>query len=250
MNIVRTQQTPALERKVFRERCLAFQRVYWKWHASKADKRILPRPIDLILSPELREDLAQPHYVSMAESTFESFRDRLDDSSTQWRKRCDDRLRDIARNTPEFQGKISQDTDPLTLASVVFTCSSCKYGWDSNESIEPFYPSVISHNCLWLRVVTAQDPLTRAACECSFAYTGSFDYGEWDCCRLNLGLWHQRAAELIRLSGKDPVTTTQQEMDALDMRFCCKTCVQELDGYKEVMGWRGTVSGAYANHIG
>ena len=235
-----------------KERCAKFQRVYGAWHAKQSNKGVLPRAIDLMRRPEVRAVIEQDGEQDV---TFAAFEDKFAEWSVEWKDECDEKLRELVLASPAFNDRIPEGVDPLSLASVVFTCRTCNTTKSTHRRIQmpPLYPAILSHKCLYRRSweSLSMDPFQRAAVAVSKAtlYT---NHTFWSCDSLELDTrWSERMGRIITAFNKDPNIATREEMDAVDdVRVCCFKCPMDTRYLRRVMNWRCAVSGLWRRAAG
>lgn len=224
-----------------------FVHVHRSWHAEQPNKSALPRAIDLMFRPEVREIVDQPINAREAEEAFVALSHSFPQWVNEWKTECAEKLRALVRDSPAFEDKIPDGVDPLTLASVAFTCNNCKHDSCSygQERLPPLYPAILTHECLWKRVWDFQvkEPYERAAVTVSKTKCTFSTHTSWSCDVLEVGVWHRRASEVIQAFRKDPLTATREEMDGInDIRLYCGRCARLHPYKREVMTWRDAVS--------
>ncbi|EKM54997.1 uncharacterized protein PHACADRAFT_28085 [Phanerochaete carnosa HHB-10118-sp] len=206
-------------------------------------KATLPLPGELLRRPEIVAIVVQPSEVKVDREAFDPFRELLPDWTQRWREECEAQLHAIVLGSLEYKDKLSANVDPLSLASVAFDCKSCQSYAENDNLLPPLPPHMIAHGCLTgpCSMWNGKDPVERVICAATLYPPGVtiVGYRSWSAKSLRIGVWHRRACEVIRAVGKNPMTTTREEMDALEVRFWCKTCLE--DGYEEeqwqVMKW-------------
>ena len=230
-----------------KRRCDSFQRVYRAWHAHQPNKNVLPRAIDLMRRTEVRAVIEQDEGQNVTDAQFEAFKDNFTEWSTEWKNECDERLRELIQASPAFKDKLQAGVDPLSLASVVFTCRRCSITTSRPQHIRtpPLYPAILTHDCLYprKRECLIDDPFERAAvCVSKVNMFGTHTF--WSCDNLRLSThWSERMEKIITMFNKDPRTATREEMDMVDdVRVCCFKCPMNTPFLQDVMNWRHTVS--------
>lgn len=224
---------------------IQFLQMYREWHTEQADKRALPRAAYIIRRPEIRAFFSAPLPDVITADNFLPYREHFSDWAAEWRRDCEDKLRECIRKSDAFKDKIPADVDPLTLASVAFGCQKCENTIMKTTEMPSLYPSLISHDCLWKRVgyYDIEDEVERwmliaTEDDTEFSYCDT-----WTCEPLYIGKWHHRITKVIQAAGKDPYRTTIEEMDRLDVRFWCDQCCSKLvDKRIRIYKWRDTAS--------
>lgn len=242
----------AWERKeLWKQRCDIFVRLYRLWYNAQDDKRGLPRAVDLMLTDTIWAMFMLPAETDML-PVYNAVFEHLPIMAAQWRQRCDEQLREIVRNSDAFKDRIPEGVDPLTLASVVFTCKSCSAHSVTSKKLPSLYPGILTHDCLWERadpynIVAGNDSLESVILLASSRGRSWRGDGAaclaWSCESLEIGVLHRRVAGIIRACGKDPLKATREEMDGLRVRLWCKgeSC-DHSDTYRRVKNWRNAVS--------
>lgn len=252
-------------------RCERFQDVYTAWYVEQEDKTALPLPIDLVYRPEIRTVVEQDKDQVVACTAFQAFEDDFAQWSHEWQNERAEELRTLIRGSSILQAGIPPDVDPLSLASVAFTCTVCRAREKNpRQPSEPLvhsqlpllYPAVLKHECLYKRIQrsdaeTSDLPLfEQAALYASRKEIGPYDpdtkilpsppshHRLWSCDdSLEVVQWHGRLSRIIQSFGKDPYTTTRDEMDAIaDVRLYCENCPWGSAYCRPAMTWRHAVS--------
>ena len=236
-----------------RERCerllqrgALFSDVYKNWWTGQDNRSELPLWGEVLRHAEVISVIDQPNEVEVDEAAFEPLISRFPAWAKENRETRDDELRTIVLKSAEFKDKIPDGIEPLSLASVVFDCSDCRLCTLEDEMLPPLYPAILGHDCLnqFVDAYDVKDPLeTALLCAAPTAWPNGLSGGfRWSCNSLSIGVLHQRAVEVIKACGMDPMTTTREEMDNLEARFWCQTCAKQYKGeWRQVMHWRDTV---------
>lgn len=232
------------------DRGRAFADVYREWWARQDERAVLPTWCEMLRRTEVRPLIDQPNDMDVTWDTFEPLRAHFPQWTKEWREERDAELRTIVLDSSEFKGKIPEGIDPLSLASAVFNCTHCRCRMYSEKlcMLPPIYPSILGHIHLYGYVdawsIRLKDPL-ECALLCAAPtgwYSDVCSGSKWSSGLLHIGVLHRCAAEVIKACGKDPMTTTREEMDQLDVRFWCETCSAPSRGQqRQVMKWRDTV---------
>lgn len=213
--------------------------LYTEWWRMQPDKVVLPRAVDIVCRPDMLALIRAP---VEQEVDFEPFVERFPDWAQEWRKSCDDELRKIILNSPEFEGKILSGVDPLSLAVVIFTCTQCP------GRLSSLYPHVLGHSCTHEIVrlredlgLEHEDLVTLSIVQDPIR--SDLGFRPWSAKHFKMGVWHQQAVDIIELCGQDPETVTQEEMDALPARIWCEECESSTyDGKtRAVFKWKDVV---------
>lgn len=245
MELEQQERIVKLQRNTVVHNSILFLQMYREWHTEQTDKRALPRAVYFMHRPEVRTLVSMPLTDIITADSFLHYREHLSNWAAEWRRDCEDKLRECIRKSDAFKDKIPADVDPLTLASVAFSCEKCENNIMKTIRMPSLYPSLISHDCLWKRVdyydikdlverwmlISTQDDTELSYCD------------TWTCEPLFIGKWHHRMVKVIQAVGKNPYRTTPEEMDQLDVRFWCDHCCSKLvDKRIHVYKWRDTAS--------
>ncbi|KIP04622.1 hypothetical protein PHLGIDRAFT_188976 [Phlebiopsis gigantea 11061_1 CR5-6] len=252
MESQRNSRLEQLRLRCLTQRCSTFQRVYRAWHAKQPKKHVLPRAIDLMRRPEVRAVIEQDNEQFVADGDFEVFADNFADWSVEWKAECDEKLRGLIRASEAFKDNIPEDVDPLSLASVVFTCRGCSSYTSSPKRIKmpPLYPTTLTHDCLYPQKheYSIKDPFERAAVAASETISAHRNLNMrkhtfWSCDSLLLEKrWSERMEKIITAFKKDPKSATMKEMDTVDdIRVCCFQCPMNTPLVQDVMNWRHAI---------
>jgi hypothetical protein len=198
---------------------------------------VIPGPADVCDMDEFKTVIEDtPDDVEVTQESFKQAMERLPQLITQWRSAKDAELVRIlsasVSTPPESQLNESQPENNrarLELATTFFLCKSCS-GMIS-------YPRILVHNCTHVyswRYREVNDPRNTL--------WGILTDVPW-----NLGGniiavkdgAKESGSLVVKSCGLDPDTTSTQEMDNLDARFECESCVSS--GGRLVMEWRTAV---------
>lgn len=194
---------------------------------------IMPGVSDFLSFPEIKAVIDQAFEVEVDEQSFEALLPAFPGMIATWRESIVKLLvhqrKRLCKDQTEDDEEIMRQ---LKLATSVFKCHSC-----GDDAGDPYFDSIMYHNdghhielrcrpLFWPRVL---------AHRCA---TRPYDYGvslmsfldlrrdvPWTS---NVFLVDSQMAEIVKkiviLCGKDPSTTTVDDMDAADYRFACHTC--------------------------
>ena len=246
MEEIRELRLTVERHETLRLRCASFVGLYRQWFSRQPEKAMLPRPGDMLRRPEIITAIDQPDDVEIGNDVLAPFRERFPEWAQEWRDSCEQQLRAIVLASPEFNNKLPAGVDPLSLAAVAFDCKVCCRYATNDRLIPPLPPKTLAHDCLTdlCDIWSSKDPVERAIrAAAPHAHDAEMSYAPWSAKSLSVGVWSKRACEIIRAAGKDPVSATREEMDALEVRFWCKTCQEDCQEEKrQVMKWRDAVS--------
>ncbi|KIP07824.1 hypothetical protein PHLGIDRAFT_127414 [Phlebiopsis gigantea 11061_1 CR5-6] len=230
--------------QVVTQRCDIFLSLYRHWWAEQDDRNVIPPWNEALWRDAVVDILLRPNDVEVTPDDFEPLQAYFTEWAVQWRERRDNELRKIVSDSSEFMGKIPEDVDPLYLAAAVFDCDGCRNGMGYTHMLPPLYPSILVHRCLcmpYLGSEASDNPICHAIEVIAVTGGQPFCHQRWDPRRLCIGKLHRRAVDIIKACEKDPITTTQTDMDELDVWFWCETCDKAgISDAREVMRWRDT----------
>lgn len=246
MELIRRLRFSLERHDVLTKRCSLFVELYREWFSQQQSKETLSPPGEMLRRPEVVSIVVQPSEVEVGKEAFERFREHFPDWTQKWREDCEVQLRAIMLSSSEYKDKVPANGDPLSLASVMFDCMACQRYTATNALLPPLPPHTIAHDCLTgpCSMWNGKDPVERALYAAIPHPHGAANVGSmsWSAKSLRIGVWHRRACEVIRAAGKDPMTTTREEMDALEVRFWCKPCLEDcFEEKRQVMKWRDAV---------
>lgn len=232
---------------ILSERLQMFAALYMDWWEEQPRAITLPRPIELMDHPEVREIVEQDSFVHVDLTDLYPLQGCFSKWAEEWRVEKNGQLRALLREVPGLS-RVEEDTDLLELACAAFDCSSCGEEACFTRVIPPLYPSLLDHECLYERTDEATGGPYEIAAQ--FSTMESDDYAscvslKWSSLPLTVGVWHARAVEIITACGEDPYGTTRKEMDACRVRLWCEHCdAQSDEDLRQVFRWRDCVSGS------
>ncbi|KAG1828151.1 hypothetical protein EV424DRAFT_1387426 [Suillus variegatus] len=185
--------------------------------------KVFPQAIDICLLSEVRCMIDVPEVLS-AEAFVDALTLRLPQLLLAWNSQVTRQLADLVRAQ---LGGIDNDVDPLKLAALVFRCSNCR----SHVT----YPSALAHPCL--RAKTLDKPWVQLPMETTAlgrrmslvevyenAAIEAFEMYPWNCTVLEAGGCFKRIHNLFQVLGRDPNSTTVDDMESCPIRVTCKSC--------------------------
>lgn len=186
--------------------------------------RVFPQAIDICLHSEVRRmmDVKNPEVLSV-EAFADALTLRLPILFIAWDRQATKQLADLVR----AQLCIDNDIDPLTLAALVFRCSTCR--------LHVTYPSALNHPCLrdktcdqpWVRLPMETAALGRTMSPVEVyenAAIEAFEMHPWNCSVLEADGYTKRIHNLFQTLGRDPISTTVDDMESCPIRVTCKSC--------------------------
>lgn len=238
------------------------------WCSYAPIKAIIGQPSDVAVDFDSFShlDLANPlsdHIVDWRLGIYNSLYDIVKASAAE----RNGILWNVSGSNEHMSPLAMNDTDALgrlKLATTVFGCKRCglclshdhpDYSRFRKSGVTKAmcYPDVMTHICLTRSKRNRYDPgfsSTDALDPSSWINDDGDPYcyrGLWNaeslCLDLRLGLMAER---LVKTVGLDPFTTTAVDMDALHIRFTCKTCAANRFALGHIkldcFGWRSAVS--------
>lgn len=219
--------------RVTRERCghlldrvRLLREIVMEFIQSRPPTEPPPGVADIAISPQFRAILEKPKDEAVTQETFKSVKPTLPQVVEQWRYAA------MAQLLKLLDGRLT-NFKRLELATSWFSCRDC--------GRELTFPRVLHHGCTKVQGMLNITPTT---CDDDFLN------GIW------LGIheapWNQQsqlafsyhcsiyAYYLTAACGKNPETTTAQEMDELSPRFVCRLC-STSHGESLIMTWRRAV---------
>lgn len=244
MTQTRHDRLIATRRSQLIPRLSLFNEVYAEWRRHAGPQAIVPHAVDLSYRPEIINMIAGPNSGELTKSSFNTFDVRA--WIHEWRFRCDEALKEHLKTLNEKAAR-SADADPfkneLELASTVFICTACTR--DTVPRAPLHYPEVLTHSCLNSPVRALEE---LAACDDEWEYVVAAvnQCNSWSCEPLVLREMRNWACDIVEACGMDPMSTTKAQMDQLDVRLMCKTCVRNKAAFcpiyaREVFSWRAAV---------
>lgn len=228
-------------------RCRDLLTRYRSWHFKQDDRQVMQPVMDILSRPDVLELLGDAT-KTRKDLMAHPFEDSFPTFVAEWRKKRDGELRKIVRDSDTFKDKIPEDVDPLSLASVMFSCSRCTAEKTVHRTLPPAYPRILSHRCLHCKLSTVAREVGQVV-QWLLSKRGEGGVSPVDLAYslhmddfLSVGVWHRRAADIIKACGQDPMTVTRDKMDMLDVRVYCEGCDQDSASYRRVFRWRDAVS--------
>lgn len=151
MNDARSTRLRFSRMVTWSSRCKTFVQLYRGWYNEQPDKRILPRAVDLIFRGPVRTILDCSIDIDVSDDLY-ALPEYFPMLAGQWKDECDEKLRQLIRDSDAFKDKLSDGNDPLVLASMAFTCTKCQGEAIGSKKLPSLYPGILSHDCLWEHV--------------------------------------------------------------------------------------------------
>ncbi|EIW87229.1 hypothetical protein CONPUDRAFT_79375 [Coniophora puteana RWD-64-598 SS2] len=240
---------------------------------------VMPEAPDFCAFPEVDAILELPNEVEVTQASFDNIVSDMDTLIERWRAAITRKLADaavtmIGEQQSSSEGMDVDESHPLHLATTVFKCKQCHGypmydGWDSDEDDFPmfgmplytprrrpllYYPQVMGHKCLtrhqsrWGEFTN--DP-TQQLSDSMETMREPWSEGPL--------LLDDQASTAVRdivdLCGMDPLNTTPAQLDELDPRLACLSCLnwsneEENKTDAKVFGWRKAVQHQVSGHSG
>lgn len=214
----RERETLALARRV---PAMEFLRSYKNTLLPMTD--ILPDPADFWAFPEVQAIRYLPLDVGVTSASFDHLIPLMPDIISRWRTEIHDKF---------ASKRLPVDAIARKLASTVYRCAGCVK--DRLRPIEPlFYPLVLGHRCNTSKsgyttgalFLTDMDFVPRFGEGAMLSetqrertpHTLRFEYDE---------TLSRLAKEVIVVCGQDPTIITAEDMDKLDARVGCLSCIE------------------------
>jgi len=202
--------------------------------ATCAVNEIIPPASDFYLFPPFRhivEDTPVEDEVTL--ETFHEVMNLIPEFIAVWKvQTCEKLMGMIAETTKKDEPQVDMSQPDLNLATTVFKCNK----YECNQTRPLFYPAVLMHACaseyIYMHAIEDDDEdLVDFSTNCRLR--------PWNAGKV-ISFWtgaSQTAAELVELCGRDPKTTTIQEMDCANPIFECEYCGSDRQG-RLMMTWR------------
>ncbi|OBZ71726.1 hypothetical protein A0H81_08960 [Grifola frondosa] len=175
--------------RLLEARCKVLDTAISKYQIPRtAATELMPRFVDFALMPEFRDIVDAPSSTNLTPDDFLPLQDTIPELVSRWQAAIKTELTSMVAERVQAPPNV----DVLDLAVAVFDCSRC------NRSLH--YPES-------LRTVVSMNPFTI-------------------CRKLKIGRGFENTQKIVQSCGKDPNSTTRQEMHELDVRLrpkCCNT---------------------------
>ncbi|PCH38323.1 hypothetical protein WOLCODRAFT_66907 [Wolfiporia cocos MD-104 SS10] len=216
--------------EILSERCRKFASMVLDVYATPrrtAETEYLPLPGDLAMMSSIRDVLEAPNDVDVSTEIIESLSDLLPALTQAWkadiRSRCTQILQE---HLPDG------DVACLDLAIAFLECVGC------HRILR--YPAILSHKCL--RKVynhyPSEDNMVPQYEQAVFSSNGHRRPLSTEILRVSSAI--DNCQKILRALGKDPMVTTEGELDEQNARLCFTKPNRPL--VKQLMAWRVAVS--------
>ncbi|KAI0942892.1 hypothetical protein AcV7_002185 [Taiwanofungus camphoratus] len=188
--------------------------------------------MDFALMPEFRAIADAPSNTNVTNTEFSALRDQIPTLTERWRADIKKKLTNLVRK----EIKVNKKVDPLDLAVAFFRCYDC-------STVLP-YPEILAHKCCrpdvsgCITSYCVPDLYTRVALSIAGARRWTFG-------RLEVGRTLKWVEGIVRACGKDPSSTTREEMDNLDLRLSWTTYP---NGIKRIKSWRTAAHDSWTSY--
>ncbi|EPQ51013.1 hypothetical protein GLOTRDRAFT_133339 [Gloeophyllum trabeum ATCC 11539] len=196
------------------------RKVLKEYYLSQGENDILPSMADFCFMKEFLDVIDAPKDVEVTEASFSDVVARLPELSDVWREQAFEKIRALLPTSVVEQNHSPHDV--LALATTLF---SCEDGQCANVMT---YDRLLVHECLterpyWWRGEGPELPgINPETCceELKGIPWGSYKFEAVSFSEVG----SQHARRIVELCGRDPDTTTAEEMDKLDARLNCLSC--------------------------
>ncbi|KZT08431.1 uncharacterized protein LAESUDRAFT_723952 [Laetiporus sulphureus 93-53] len=188
-----------------------------------------PSIADFAMMPAFREIIDSTNDTVIDATTFLPLRDQLPMLIEQWQADVKEQLRRIVQT--RAHGDIA--IDPLDLATTVFECTGC------TRTLQ--YPNIIKHSCLRSNTLYCYIDAEFSTVYEKALYNGITNECAWSTDGLRVSDAMSHFKRIVTLCGKDPISTTQQEMDALDVMLYRPIDLAEPHGPQRAYTWRAAI---------
>ena len=243
-----------------KEPAVEFLKVFKKSNLHEA--QIMPEGPDFCNFDIVKEILHQPVEIEVTVDSFEAILPLLPPAILQWREGLHESLLQLLKKshkreriqihygTDEYETVLvgssteasSSNDSKLELATTVFRCDSCSSrfepddfyflfddDWDTNSqhNVLLFYPQVYGHRCLTRRQSFWIDTFQQFNDYAINLVDDIYERVPWNERPLAVDRDASRVAkEIVVLLGLDPSTATTNDLDQLQHRLICYTCVK------------------------
>lgn len=246
MEGIKTDRLEKERIETLKQRHLVVADLFKQYSLKQPASAILPGPADVCIMPEFRSIIWDtPIDTKVDEKAFAHGIGRLPQLVEEWRSAKDAELLSILNSAAspkpnaESSGKpkdqeheIAIDRTQLDLAVTQF---QCKLGGHTIS-----YPRILIHSCTHSLLPDWRVPSPRDPCR---AMWQSLKEEPWNHDGDRVGIDQRikpHLTKLIECCGLDPNVVTNDQMDELDARFECISCLYPASG-RLAMGWRMAV---------
>ncbi|KAI0074234.1 hypothetical protein K474DRAFT_1626258 [Panus rudis PR-1116 ss-1] len=245
---------PTLEKQLMKSRLETLKRVMQEFRVDA--HHFLPGIREFLLNSEFADLIRAPSDVSVTEESFRAMRHHVPEITKAWEDVQRKKISTYVKDTLQFRG----EGDPLTLAvgSYFFChCENCPLLANGGRLWPHDIRSAIAHSSYEAprkRTFLIGNDKQMHPDMNSTPITELLDYLECPLPRdtvLKLEdpkPWiSDLIADMVKMCGLDPLSTTAEQFDKLDARFICLVCSGSGDKHK-VFDWRAAVFHAAQCH--
>jgi len=164
--------------------------------------------------------------------TFHEVINLIPELTADWKvQTCEKLMGMIEEATKKDEPQVDIPQPNLNLATTVFRCNK----YECTQTRPLFYPAVLMHACAseytYIYAMEDDEDLVDFSANCRLR--------PWNAGKV-ISFWtaaSQTAVELVELCGRDPKTTTVQEMDCTNPIFECENCRSDRQG-RLMMTWK------------
>ncbi|KAI0928373.1 hypothetical protein AcW1_005636 [Taiwanofungus camphoratus] len=226
MESVKARRLAEEWKSILERRLDAFSSMMTSFYSEKrrtiADE-MKPLFADFAFMPEIRNLIEAPRTTNITSDTFLAIRGQVPALIENWEVDVKERLAALITERID----VAENVDPVDLAVAFFECRNCQAVLE--------YPDVVGHPCLRPNYYSYMNMSVAGIYDrVAFAMAGA---RKWSCSTLGVSNTFQRVRSIVQACGKDPSSTTRQEMDDSDIRLWQRNRVSHV-GVKEITTWR------------
>lgn len=230
MESVKARRLAEEWKSILERRLDAFSSMMTSFYSEKrrtiADE-MKPLFADFAFMPEIRNLIEAPRTTNITSDTFLAIRGQVPALIENWEVDVKERLAALITERID----VAENVDPVDLAVAFFECRNCQAVLE--------YPDVVGHPCLRPNYYSYMNMSVAGIYDrVAFAMAGA---RKWSCSTLGVSNTFQRVRSIVQACGKDPSSTTRQEMDDSDIRLWQRNRVSHV-GVKEITTWRAAAS--------
>ncbi|KAF8882919.1 hypothetical protein CPB84DRAFT_1790517 [Gymnopilus junonius] len=205
---------------------------------------IYPSVVDVSDDPCINEILTISNTPDLSEQSCKAISDHLPQVTQDWIEQKTNEVLISARKMLRLHHEIGSETilpssalrqkEGLNLTIISFECSVCKRQFRPWSSLR--YPKVLMHGAYYHRTLSTAQPQLNKVFENTSWNEGDIMFNPATMTFM---------AEIVRLCGLDPRTTTASDMDLLNPSIKCMTCKW---GKGPAMGWTEVIAHKQIDH--
>lgn len=197
---------------------------------------IFPPLRDLVSFPEVQAMIDPHRSHKFGRREIKYLVSIIDDIITSWKADCTKQLEEAFRSEAPY---IPEATAILDLA--ITNITRCRAGPKPCRVLVAPWPNAVIHPCkwnsYWRNAAHVLDPEHDPGRWCSLTIRRELNR-RWS--KHDIETLIRGVAKIVQACGKDPLRTTAEDMDGLDLRFYCAREEHE-SGIREIMEWRQAV---------